>query len=299
MTLPFNGKVVNDMPIGADNFRYCNFIGYLNPYGEDIDYSRPFGLGGHDNNPTTDLFMRYFYLRETYFENAYFKVSLDEKLKYEKERGIRYYEDIKLYMERIHDDIMCRKEYDMSFKWELLDYDLLTFLLNCYSNDSFVNGFGKECTMMGREEYDEKIFEYIDEERKRLYPRKEGESAQSYHYRVPPRYDFSRSYDSYERRLKLAKFKDVMVQYMGYHYVARTPRTIYTSEPNIYETFYNYILNDFTIYQLPKMVYNPDEKRYIERINEFLKPEREAILKQETESIKRMVKREDRDRYYR
>lgn len=289
MTLTFNKEVVNDAPISVDSFRNCNFIGYLNPYGEDIDYSLPFGLGGHDNNPITNLFLKYFYLRESYNQDALFNTSLEDKIKDEKEMGIIRRENIEYYIEGLHAKIVSNKKNNMSFKWELLKYDLLTFLLNCYQNDSFVIGFGKKCTMMSEEEFEEKVFKYIKKERDHLYLREED---------APPYYTLWYAYDTYLTKLKLDKFKDVMIQYMGYHYIARTPRTIYTSEPNIYETFYNYILNDFTIYQLPKMIYNSDEKKYIERKNEIFKPEREDILKQETESIKRMVKREYRYKYY-
>lgn len=155
--------------------------------------------------------------------------------------------------------------------------------------------------MMSEDDFHERVFKKLTAKRERLYPRQEGEREINYEYRVPRNlYDFGYVYDSYKTKIMMDKFKDVMVSYLGYHYVARVPRTIYTSEFNIYETFYNYLLNDFKIYQLPKMIYNPAEKRYIENIpNEFLKQKSELRLKEEIQSIKRLVKKEDRYNYYR
>lgn len=93
---------------------------------------------------------------------------------------------------------------------------------------------------------------------------------------------------------------DIYVQYLGYHRVERLPKTITTSEFKIYETFYNYFLNDFNVVRIPKMIYSDDEKMYKEyRLNEFLVPESELILKDEIESIKKMVPSNERYKYYR
>lgn len=44
MTLPFDERILNDGDITPENFKYANFVGYLNPKGTSIDYSLPFGL---------------------------------------------------------------------------------------------------------------------------------------------------------------------------------------------------------------------------------------------------------------
>lgn len=58
MTLPYDERIINGGEIYPNNF-----VGYLSPTGIPIDYSLPFGLGGHDNNPTTDYFMEYYIIR--------------------------------------------------------------------------------------------------------------------------------------------------------------------------------------------------------------------------------------------
>ena len=65
---------------------------------------------------------------------------------------------------------------------------------------------------------------------------------------------------------------------------------ITTSSFKIYETFYNYLLNDFTIYQVPKMIYDGDKKMYVmHKQNEFFIPDNELRLKEEIQSIKKLV----------
>jgi len=94
-----------------------------------------------------------------------------------------------------------------------------------------------------------------------------------------------------------------MVKYLGYHYVARTPRTIYTSCTNIYETFYNYFLNDFNIIGLPKMIYNKKTHQYekldFTMFHEVPLSGREYRFREEIISLKRAMPREKRISYYR
>lgn len=63
MILPFNDSIINYGEINKQSFKNCNFIGFLNQYGQVIDYSNKFGIGGHDSNPATDLFIRWFYIK--------------------------------------------------------------------------------------------------------------------------------------------------------------------------------------------------------------------------------------------
>lgn len=55
MTLEYNKKFENN------RFSFMNFIGYITPEGEALDYRYPFGMGGHDRNCVTDFFLQYFY----------------------------------------------------------------------------------------------------------------------------------------------------------------------------------------------------------------------------------------------
>lgn len=78
------------------------------------------------------------------------------------------------------------------------------------------------------------------------------------------------------------------------------PNTILTSKSNIYDTFYNYLLMDFNIQVIPKKVYDPVSEKFIDyKQNEFLISDNEIRLKEEIGSIKRLVKPEDRYKYFR
>lgn len=78
------------------------------------------------------------------------------------------------------------------------------------------------------------------------------------------------------------------------------PKTILTSKFNIYETFYNYLLNDYKIQVVPKKAYDFKEQRFIDfKLNEFFVPDSELRLKDEIEAIRKRVPREERSRFYR
>lgn len=260
MTLPFNEKVVNDREIQTeDDFYRTRFIGYLNPIGATIDYSKPFGLGGHDSNPSTDIFEAYMMFQINNPEKYDEFYSKRKYKKWNKEKDRRDY----LYQTRIKSILEYRAKYgkygsrdEFADKYAILDDDVYLFLYNCYQNASFHRGFNGDNFIMSEREFYEKVFKPIDEERKRLYPQSINDESYMKWY-VPPYYHFDVHYEAYKRKRILEVLKNVMISYMGYHYVARTPRTIYTSDTNVNETFYNYLLNDFTVIQLPKMIYNP------------------------------------------
>lgn len=294
MALPFCEKIINDGEITPESFKYANFIGYLNPIGEIIDYSMPFGLGGHDVNPSTELFKRYLYLKEINQEQ--YNGFYDEKMDLETEKELTEYR-----RKNLQSKIMLITEFGLNDKqYDLLDDDILRFFYNCYSNELFSVGFNGDNTIMTTNEFYEKCFRPIDERRKRLYPRQPDEDDYRYWCYVPPLYNLEDAYRQYKLKRIKEIIKDVMVRYLGYHYVARIPRTIYTSNFRIYETFYNYLLNDYTIYQLSKMNYDINQKKYVEQMqNEFLIPDSELRLKQELEAIKRLVPLNKRHQYYR
>ncbi len=54
---------------------------------------------------------------------------------------------------------------------------------------------------------------------------------------------------------------DLIVQLFGCHLVTRLDKTILTSETN-HECFFNYLLNNFTVYNIDKIVYDKNLKQY-------------------------------------
>lgn len=92
-----------------------------------------------------------------------------------------------------------------------------------------------------------------------------------------------------------------MVQACNYDAIeSQLYRVITTSKFNIYETFYDYILHDYKIFQIPKKVYDESLEKYVDyKQSEFLVSDKELRLKDELESICRCVPLEKRDRYCR
>lgn len=95
--------------------------------------------------------------------------------------------------------------------------------------------------------------------------------------------------------------KSVLVQTCDYDAIeSQRYRTITTSKFNIYETFYDYILHDYEIFQIPKKVYDKESEKYIDwRQSEWFVSDKELRLKDELESICKNVPLEERDQYRR
>ena len=162
-----------------------------------------------------------------------------------------------------------------------MELDIYKFLLNCYSANTFFDGVGNIVTCMC-----EKEFWYKEYKNKRLYDMDHN--------------DFQTEYKIYKDDILANAFKDVMIQYLGYHSIERIPKTITTSSLEIYETFYNYLLNDFTIVQLPKMNYDLNKRKYInQNSNCFFLSDHQLRLKEEIQAIKKYVPLDQRSKYYR
>ena len=78
------------------------------------------------------------------------------------------------------------------------------------------------------------------------------------------------------------------------------PNTICTSKFNIYETFYNYLIMDYNVQIVPKRIFNKENGVFIDyKYNEFLVPDSELRLKDEVTSIRKLVKKDERYKYFR
>lgn len=93
--------------------------------------------------------------------------------------------------------------------------------------------------------------------------------------------------------------KDILVQACNYDAIeSQLYRTITTSKFNIYETFYDYILHNYKIQQIPKKVYDEKAEKYIDWIQSpFMVSDKELRLKKELDSICRSVPLEERKTY--
>lgn len=284
MTFSFNEMVINDLELNSETYKVIpNFIGYLNPNGIPIKYDTPFGLGGHDRNSCTDLFTNYFYFRPSDYKDKKVFTFIDGSLQnmsfeeYEKIKTKQMLKHINNNIERSFKENLSelRKSSCLNIE-DRLELDLLKFFKNCYSAKNFFEGFGREIYMFSEDDYYKNIYSKLKNKEISL----------------------EASYLCYQRAVILQWLKDIYVQYLGYHSVERFQRTIVTSATNVYELFFNYIIEGFRIDQISKYIFNENKKSYEERkVNEFFVSESELRLKQEAESILRMVPQRERHKY--
>ena len=282
MTLPFNEEIINDSEINIENFKYLNFVGFLNPEGISINFGDIFGYTGHGQAPSIQERFRVYYILK--IRNSKWISPLEEYImskRYQRSEKERYSEILKELSSSLKEDVEQWKKRNFSLEREQMEINIYDFLLNCYSADTFFDGVGKVETCMSERE-----FWNHEYKNKSLYD--------------IDHWDFKIEYGMYQDKILVDVFKNVMIQNLGYHSVERTPKTITTSSFRIYETFYNYLLNDFTIFQMPKMIFEPKEKRYVQyEQNEFLIPDSELRLKDEIQSIRKLVPLQERSKYYR
>lgn len=301
MTLPFKDDVVNEQEYTSYNFMHSHFIGYLDPYGEPFDYSRPLGYGGHDDNAFTTYFEYYFrmpsnslYLKQ--FENIDAIDMEDEqddandRREYFKERIISRQERTSL---RRKYGIMPSLFASFETKFDLFEANLEIFFYNCYQAPTFMEGFGQNCMILNQSEF---YVKYCEGNKR--YQQLSGESLEAYHERHRRLFDYD--YYWYKKRAMLDWYKTVIVQYMHYHLIERCAKGITTSDVHPNETFYNYLLNGYKVHQVPRMIYDSAQKRYIPYAqNSFLIPDSEIRLGEEIQAIKKMTLPSERAKYYR
>ena len=272
MTLQYNSEFENNSRIS-----YLNFVGYITPEGEPLDYSYPFGLGGHNRNCVTDFFMTYYYydIYENYGRNIEINsknvcLTGDEYKKAFRDRCMNMLpKECQQILYRLKNGWHTSKE-------DILKLRLANLFINCYQNGDFNLAFGRKLTLMDMLTFTDSC--YV--------------SPDSY-------YDEFELYDIYFSSMMLNDLKDTLVQYLGYDSVeSQLPKYITTSCINVNERFYNYKLMDFRIFQIPKMIYDPSDMIY-KHMPVIYQTEKEEILEKEIESIKKMVKLEDRYKYFR
>lgn len=90
--------------------------------------------------------------------------------------------------------------------------------------------------------------------------------------------------------------KDILVRACNYDAIeSNLNKGITTSKFNIYETFYDYILHDYKIIQIPKSIYDEKTEKYIDwKQNKFFLSDKELRLRDELEAIKSCVPLEER-----
>lgn len=291
MTFPFKEEIVNDSEYSKYNFEHPLFIGYLNKYGQVLDYSSPLGIGGHTDNKLTTYFEYYFRMptHDSWLQQSEgIDVINLESEQYYVQNGIEYFkEEVEI---RANKSKKYGSSNDVDSRFM---NDLNLFFFNCYQADTFMDGFGQNCMCLNQSEFYQRYCEG-----KELYQRQPNETEKEYHEREKNSVEYD--YHWYKKNLMLDWYKIVIVQYMHYHLIERCGKGITTSDLRPNETFYNYLLNDFTIQQIPRMMYDNTKKMYIPyKQNQFLMSDSELRLQEEIQAIKKLIPIKERVQYYR
>ena len=308
-------------------------IGYINPYGQILDYSMLIGPYGHDNwrNVATPIFLSFVsYVVKNYkvskllesrwdFIKALYEINKYEGFDDVVKRGLEYdysenhdtYEEFLQCLNRVVNEekekATSAREYGGSFlQWNvynILRYDLVKLFEKLYSKGDFFDSLGRVIYAENKQEVLNKYnMNNINDTRR---------SDQFYHnYLIVQLMSYIKDicvqylgYDSIERAWQIGDINRVNNIYYasnGYTF-SKDPRIIVTSERNVNERFYNWLLMDWTIQQVPRKVWNEKNKKFIDEndIFDYVHNDKEDILGKEIESIKRLVKREERYKYFR
>ncbi len=95
-------------------------------------------------------------------------------------------------------------------------------------------------------------------------------------------------------------YLDIVVMVLGFDKIeSQVKRMITTSKVNIYQEFFNYLIMDFDIYQLPKIVFD-EKKNKFKKVtpNKFILSREEREYQKEVELIKRKVLYKERGKYF-
>lgn len=306
-------------------------IGYINPYGQILDYSMLVGPYGHENwrNPATWVFtvfvsyiIKDFYVSEleSWDWDGSKKIIIDNKydgIDYVVKRGINcFYEfnddSYEKFLQQLNDCLKNERESIKSSlslgnslidqdEFDLLRYDLLKLFEKLYSKNDFFDSLGR----------------YIYAERKETMVQK---------YKSLSKGDICfYNHMDYLMVQLMSYIKDICVQYLGYDSIERAwplgdknivnnifcasngytfskdPRIIVTSERNVNERFYNWLLMDWTIQQVPKKIWDENNKKFVDEnyVLDYVHNDKEKIFGKEIDSIRRLVPKNERYKYFR
>jgi len=94
--------------------------------------------------------------------------------------------------------------------------------------------------------------------------------------------------------------QDILVSLIGFDKIETTiPKTISTTKVNINETFFNYLIMDYNIVQLPKLVYNQEHNNFKWiKPNPYIQTSTEKEYEEEIKLIKKYIPYSERTQYF-
>ena len=298
------------------------FAGFINPRG-DLLYSGPTHYFWNSSVYNTYLKYISFIIDDVKKDGKYanyikeqspdvYKSMYDPKLDELVFRGYdSYYFGVHTTFEEFYRKLLRRIEtvdYRIKEKEELsferFKLDLLLFFRNAYKNGNYIESTGKVTRIESQKTIEARIKE-------------ENNLTDN------DKYTLDLLIERAVNKQMLLGFKDICVQYLGYDTLERfgadgrqinvptdeskydenfynSPRVITSSCKDTYERFYNYLLMDWTIYKVPRYKFNEETGMFEEESN-ILRghiANKEQEVKDEIQSIKKLVLPKDRYKYF-
>lgn len=303
------------------------YVGYFSPSGKLIDYNTELGGQTHDSwsNPVSLMYLKYvnfIITHETLDGNyaKYLKEHNPEKLKEMITCGLdelvyrghsSYYAGVHNSFNDFYNEILNDIEKyediiknDRSDEYDRFILNLLRYFKNAYKTGDYIKTTHKITRVDNQKDIEKRIKdEYMLEDE--------------------DKYICDRLVERAVNKELLSCFKDICVQFIGYDSIERygpngkkiiipekeeeydkffysTPRVITTSNSDIYNRFYNYLIMDWDIYKVPRFIYDEDKKEFVESINELntYRQDRDEETKEEIQSIKKLVPPNERKKFF-
>lgn len=291
MTIDFYGEIFDKY----EREHSKAYVGYFSPTGRLVDYNTSLG-GSHSTlgNVVSWTFLMWIKDSKAFEDFGLSEVPMMASL--DKETGI------------IRNASLPIEEYNIETNLYLLRNSLLEFLRTLDNNPEVIKKIRRRIDK-------DQIPEYIRKNKR--FPLDIGESV----------YEIERLFGRENTRNLLFLLKDICIQYLGYDGIEQIkpngefltfpglyryypedqytfvdkPRTITTTNKNINIRFYNYLLMDWKIEQVPKYIINPATKEYeLEPVEAYsITTDSDSVYAEEIESIKKLVPRKDRVKFFR
>ena len=287
------------------NYEYWNlkpYIGYFTPEGKLISYNNPVG-GSHSCMANIVSWTFLLWIKQS---DAFKSLNIqDFKIQNH------------LYLDNgiiTGGNVIGTDEYYRESNLKTLQKDLINFLKIAESNEDFINSVKSRIDIS-------KFPNYVKNGTK--MPGHYGWNGQESIYEVES------LFGRYNTKELLLFLKDICIQYLGYDAIEQfkangdypvfdkvrpffyvtekyynyleNPRIISTTNNNINERFYNYLLMDWKVHQLPKYIFNKNTKRFeIQSVSTyFFRSHQDEICEKEIQSIKKLVPLKQRSKYFR
>ncbi len=303
------------------------YVGYFSPMGKIIDYN--VGLGGQTHNswtnPVSSIYLKYvsYIITNETIDGSYgqyLKEHNPDKLKEMISDGLNelvyrghssYYGGVHSSFKEFYEEIISDIEkyeniikYDRSDEYDKFILDLLKFFEKAYKNRDYIKTTNKITRIDNQKDIEKRVKEefFLEED---------------------DEYICNRLVEREVNKELLSCFKDICVQFIGYDSIERygpngnkitipkneedydsffykTPRVITTSNNDIYNRFYNYLIMDWDVYKVPRFIYDKKKEEYVvleNNLNQY-RQEREEEIKEEIQSIKRLVPPYERNKFF-